>query len=96
MQADSGNTVEPIFELKFGQVDIANLRLRGCDVRGLHDEIQRRIQTAPKLFARAPMVLVLGSLSHLPDIETTRALLDAIRSAGMLPVGIAYGTQENE
>ncbi|MEO8802058.1 MAG: septum site-determining protein MinC [Rudaea sp.] len=96
MQAEPGNTVEPIFELKFGQVGIANLRLRVSDAQTLHAEIKRRVKTAPTLFERAPLVLDLGSLATLPDIDATRALLDAVRTAGMLPVGLAYGTPENE
>ena len=96
MQSNSGNTNEPIFELKFGQVGIANLRLRACDAQALHAEIQRRVQSAPQLFERAPLVLDLGSLTTLPDGTTTRQLFDAINTAGMRVVGLAYGTQENE
>lgn len=96
MQADFGNSVEPIFELKFGQVGIANLRLHVSDAPALHDEIQRRVKAAPGLFERAPLVLDLGNLATLPNIDATRALLDAVHSAGMLPVGLAYGTPENE
>ncbi len=96
MRPDSGNSIEPIFELKFGQVGIANLRLHVCDAQALHDEIQRRVRTAPTLFERAPLVIDLGSLARLPDIVAARALLDAVHSAGMLPVGLAYGSPENE
>lgn len=96
MQADSGNTGEPVFELKFGQVGIANLRLHVNDAQALHDEIRRRVQSAPNLFDRAPLVLDLGNLTTLPDAASVRQLFDAIHGAGMRPVGLAYGTQENE
>ena len=42
------------------------------------------------------MVLDLSHLLDLPDDGTVDALLEAIRSAGMLPVGLAYGTSETE
>jgi septum site-determining protein MinC len=35
-------------------------------------------------------------LLKLPDDGTVDALLEAVRSAGMLPVGLAYGTSETE
>src|SRR5512141_424731 len=87
---------EPLFELKFGQVGIANLRLRECDPVALQTELAGKVAAAPQLFGRAPLVLDLGHLAQLPDADAVQALLDAIRAAGMLPVGLAYGTTENE
>ncbi len=87
---------EPLFELKFGQVGIANLRLRECDPAALHTELAAKVAAAPQLFGRAPLVLDLGHLAQLPDAYAVQALLEAIRAAGMLPVGLAYGTTENE
>jgi septum site-determining protein MinC len=87
---------EPIFELKFGQVGIANLRLRTPDPQALQSELAAKVTAAPQLFGRAPLVLDLGHLAQLPDAAATQALLDAIRAAGLLPVGLAYGTAENE
>lgn len=37
-------------ELKFGQVGIANLRIRELDVARLTQEMRERVQRAPKLF----------------------------------------------
>lgn len=96
MQRDTPAIAEPIFELKFGQVGIANLRLHTCDAQALREEIERKVAAAPQLFARAPLVLDLGHLPELPDADTTNALVNAVRAAGMLPVGLAYGTAENE
>jgi septum site-determining protein MinC len=87
---------EPLFELKFGQVGIANLRLRECDPAALKTELAGKVAAAPQLFGRAPLVLDLGHLPQLPDVDAVQALLDAIRAAGMLTVGLAYGTAENE
>ena len=95
MRADPAAT-EPLFELKFGQVGVANLRLRECDPGALQTELAGKVAAAPQLFGRAPLVLDLSHLQQLPDADAAKALLDAIRAAGMLPVGLAYGTAENE
>jgi septum site-determining protein MinC len=79
-------------ELKFGQVGIANLRVRTLDPARLAAEMAERVQRAPKLFERAAVVVDFGGLSRCPDAAQTRALLDALRGAGVLPVALAYGT----
>ena len=84
-------------ELKIGQVGIANLRIRTLDVARLVDEMRGRVQRAPKLFARAAVVLDFGGLT--PDARRrhrARALIDGLREAGVLPVALAYGTSETE
>lgn len=83
-------------DLRFGQVGIANVRVRRVDAAALCDELERRVRAAPQMFARAAVVLDLGQLLDLPDDGAVDALLEAVRSAGMLPVGLAYGTSETE
>jgi septum site-determining protein MinC len=83
-------------DLRFGQVGIACVRVRRVDAAALCDELERRVRTAPQMFARAAVVLDLSHLLELPDDGAVDALLEAVRSAGMLPVGLAYGTSETE
>lgn len=83
-------------DLRFGQVGIACVRIRRVDAAALCDELERRVRAAPQLFSRAAVVLDLSHLLDLPDDGTVDALLEAVRSAGMLPVGLAYGTSETE
>jgi len=83
-------------ELKMGQVGIANLRVRTLAVARLGEEMRERVERAPNLFARAAVVVDFGGLSQLPDAAAARALLDALRGAGVLPVALAYGTREIE
>ncbi|HET6432238.1 septum site-determining protein MinC [Dyella sp.] len=83
-------------DLRFGQVGIACVRVRRVDAAALCDELERRVRSAPQLFARAAVVLDLSHLLDLPDDGTVDALLEAVRTAGMLPVGLAYGTSETE
>jgi septum site-determining protein MinC len=78
-------------ELRFGQVGIANVRVRNADPGALQQSLQLRVREAPALFARAPVVIDLSFLSPQPTDEVVQALLDAVRAAGMLPVGLAYG-----
>src|SRR5262249_32593942 len=66
------------------------------DAAALCDELERRVRSAPQLFSRAAVVLDLSHLLNLPDDGTVDALLEAVRSAGMIPVGLAYGTSEVE
>ena len=83
-------------ELKFGQVGIANLRVRTLDPAQLAAEMRDRVQRAPNMFARAAVVLDFGGLSNAPSIEDAKALVEGLREAGVLPVALAYGTREIE
>ncbi len=83
-------------ELKFGQVGIANLRVRTLDPDRLAAEMADRVLRAPKLFARAAVVLDFGGLNRCPDAAETRRLLDALHAAGVMPVALAYGTSAIE
>jgi septum site-determining protein MinC len=83
-------------DLRFGQVGMACVRVRRVDAAALCDELERRVHAAPQMFARAAVVLDLSHLLDLPDDGAVDALLEAVRSAGMLPVGLAYGTSETE
>ncbi|MFN3702574.1 septum site-determining protein MinC [Thermomonas sp.] len=81
-------------ELKFGQVGIANLRVRTLDPAQLAAEMRERVQRAPNLFARAAVVLDFSGLTRTPSLDEARALVDGLREAGVLPVALAYGTRE--
>lgn len=87
---------EPAGELKIGQVGIANLRIRTLDVDRLADEMRERVARAPKLFARAAVIVDFGGLAGTPDVATARRLIDALRDAGVLPVALAWGSSDNE
>ncbi|MBW8824158.1 MAG: septum site-determining protein MinC [Xanthomonadales bacterium] len=83
-------------DLKIGQVGIANLRIRRFDVPRLGDEMRERVQRAPALFRRAAVIVDFGGLTTLPSVDDARALLAALREAGVIPVALAYGTSEND
>ncbi len=83
-------------DLRFGQVGMACVRIRRVDAAAVSSELERRVRSAPQMFERASVVLDLSHLLHLPDDGAVDALLEAVRGAGMLPVGLAYGTSETE
>jgi septum site-determining protein MinC len=83
-------------ELKIGQVGIANLRIRTLDPTRLAGEMLARVRSAPKLFQNAAVILDFGGLSACPEAAAVNALVSALREAGVLPVGIAYGTSAIE
>lgn len=83
-------------ELKIGQVGIANLRVRTLDVAKLAEEMRDRVARAPKLFSRAAVIVDFGGLPGTPALADARALVDALRDAGVIPVALAYGSSDNE
>ncbi len=83
-------------DLKIGQVGIANLRVRTLDVERLGAEMRDRVARAPKLFERAAVIVDFGALPGTPDTASARALLDALRAAGVIPVALAWGSGDNE
>jgi septum site-determining protein MinC len=83
-------------ELKIGQVGIANLRVLTLDAPRLAQEMRERVRRAPKLFARAAVIVDFSALARTPDAASARSLLDALRDAGVIPVALAYGSSDNE
>jgi septum site-determining protein MinC len=87
---------EPACEIRFGQVGVAQLRVRSTVPSELAAELERKIAQAPHLFARAAICLDLNALPALPDASEALVIFDTIRAAGMLPIALAYGTPEVE
>ncbi|QIK81423.1 septum site-determining protein MinC [Lysobacter sp. HDW10] len=83
-------------DVKFGQVGIANLRLRTFDIEKLAQEMRDRVQRAPKLFERGAVIVDFGGLAELPTVDQAGSLIEALRREGVRPVAIAYGSHEND
>jgi septum site-determining protein MinC len=79
-------------EIRFGPVDMAQVRIRSTDPGTIVDELTGRVATAPKFFQRTAVCLDLSELGREPDAAELRAVLDAVRRAGMLPIGLVNGT----
>lgn len=83
-------------ELRFAQLGIAQFALRSGDPATVHAEIAARVAAAPALLTRAPVVLDVSALDPTPDTAQMQALIEAVRSAGLLPVGLTHGTVNEE
>jgi septum site-determining protein MinC len=81
-------------EVRFGQVGLVQLRVRSADIKAIQDELSARIAAAPQLFERAAACLDLSALETQPDEAQARALFDAVRKIGLLPVGVAFDGTE--
>lgn len=85
---------EPACEIRFGQVGLAQVRVRTTDAAAIHEDLAAKLAAAPQLFERTAVCLDLGALEKGAEASETRVLLDAIRRAGMLPVGLAFDGTE--
>jgi septum site-determining protein MinC len=92
MNKAAGTTSDTACEIRFGQVGLAQVRLRTISATAIHEEIAARLATAPQMFERTAVCLDLSALEKEPEVAELRDVLDAIRRAGMLPIGLAHGT----
>jgi septum site-determining protein MinC len=83
---------ESAFEIRFGQVGLAQMRIRSTDAAAVQAQLTARVAAAPALFERAALCLDLSPLDHDVSAAELRAVLDSIRRTGLLPVGLAHGT----
>jgi len=93
--AELTNREAPL-EIRFGPVDMAQVRLRSTDPGTIVDELTGRVATAPKFFQRTAVCLDLSELGYDPDAAQLRAAVEAVRRAGMLPVGLVNGSGATE
>jgi septum site-determining protein MinC len=84
---------EPAVEIRFGQVGLAQVRIRTTDAGVILDELTGRVASAPQFFERTAVCLDLSALEKEPTTSEMRAVFDAVKRAGMLTVGLAHGTQ---
>lgn len=92
MNKPADATRAPTLEIRFGQVGLAQVCIRTMDPGAILDELTGRVATAPRFFDRTAVCLDLGALDKEPDVSEVRAVVDAVRRAGMLAIGLAHGT----
>jgi septum site-determining protein MinC len=78
----------PAIDIRFGQVGLIQVRLRSTDPGAILDELTGRVASAPLFFQRTGICLDLTLLGRDPQLEEMRGVMDAVRRAGMLPVGL--------
>lgn len=79
-------------EIRFGQVGMAQLRVRTLDADALFDELSARIAAAPQLFERTAVCVDLSALEEEPQAGQMREVFAAVARAGLMGVGLAHGT----
>ena len=82
---------EHAVEIRFGQVGMVQMRLHTTDPGAILDELTGKTATAPHFFERTAVCLDVSSLAKPPSAEEIRGVMDVVRRAGMLSVGLAQG-----
>jgi septum site-determining protein MinC len=82
---------ELALDIRFGPLDLAQVRIRSLDPGVIVDELTGRVASAPRFFERTAVALDLGLVAAAPQPNELRAVVDAVRRAGMLPVGLVAG-----
>jgi septum site-determining protein MinC len=83
-------------DIRYGQIGLMQLRIRTTDTGALLDELTGRMNTAPNFFRRTAVCIDLSDLEKAPEAEEIKAILDAVRRAGLLAVGLAGTSAEIE
>ncbi len=85
-------SLEAACDLRIGQVGVGTLKLQRFDLAAIKAEMTAKVQTAPQLLQRAPVIVDLNTFSDLPGSTAVSELLQTLRQAGVLPVGLTYGS----
>src|SRR3984893_2063947 len=83
-------------DIRYGQIGLMQLRIRTTDTGALLDELTGRMNTAPRFFQRTAVCIDLTDLEKAPETQEIKAILEAVRRAGMLAVGLASASGEIE
>jgi septum site-determining protein MinC len=92
MNKPADATRESAIDIRFGQVGLVQVRIRTTDPGVILDELTGRIATAPRFFERTAVCLDLSALATSPDVAEVRGVIDAVKRAGMLSIGLTTGS----
>ncbi len=89
------NAPQPtVVDIRYGQMGLVLVRIRTTNPGTILDELTGRIATAPHFFRRTGVCLDLSALENTPAVAEVRTVIDAIRRAGMLAIGLAGDSAE--
>ncbi|HVW68380.1 MAG TPA: septum site-determining protein MinC [Steroidobacteraceae bacterium] len=92
MNKPADATQQSAIDIRFGQVGLVQVRIRTTDPGVILDELTGRIATAPRFFERTAVCLDLSGLERSPDVAEVRGVIDAVKRAGMLSIGLTTGS----
>ena len=88
--AGAAGEAEPsAVDIRYGQVGLVHVRVRTTDPGRILDDLTGRVATAPHFFRRTAVCLELSALEAPAMVSEVQAVVDALRRAGMLAVGLA-------
>lgn len=87
--AAATETESSAVDIRYGQVGLVHVRIRTTDPGKLLDDLTGRVAAAPHFFRRTAVCLELAALQSPPTVPEVQAVVDALRRAGMLAVGLA-------
>ncbi len=76
-------------DIRYGQIGLVHVRVRTTDPGTILDELTGRVATAPHFFRRTAVCLELSALERSATVPEVQGVVDALRRAGMLAVGLA-------
>jgi len=91
---NAADTPLPVIDIRYGQVGLLHVRIRTLDPGAILDELTGRVAAAPHFFRRTAVCLDLIALEKVPEVTEIRAVIEAVRRAGMLTIGLAAGASE--
>ncbi|WP_428353378.1 septum site-determining protein MinC [Methyloprofundus sp.] len=93
-EPQSTPTNSQAFEFKSGVVTIPVLKLFSIDINAITHQLHEKIKQAPEFFTNSSLLLDLQALAG-QEIDIT-LLVEAVRNAGMFPIGIRGGSKEQQ
>ena len=84
----------PAFEFKSSVVTVPVLNLYSTDINAITLQLHEKIKQAPEFFKNSPILIDLQAV-HEQELNLA-LLVDAIRNAGIFPIGIRGGTQDQK
>lgn len=90
--AEAQRPVLAPIEIRYTQVGMAQARIRTTDPGAILDELTGRVAAAPHFFERTAVCIDLSALEQLPDAAELKAVIEAVRRAGMMAVALAHGS----
>ncbi|HEX4049654.1 MAG TPA: septum site-determining protein MinC [Steroidobacteraceae bacterium] len=89
MGAPTTEAESSVVDIRYGQVGLVHVRVRTTDPGKLLDDLTGRVAAAPHFFRRTAVCLELSSLETPATVPEVQSVVDALRRAGMLAVGLA-------
>jgi septum site-determining protein MinC len=87
----------PVIEFKSSTFSVPVLVISSNDLDNIQDQINKKIQLAPDFFKNSPIIFDIIALNKQGLGIDVRALIETIRQAGLLPIGIRGGDgQQNK